>query len=148
MNFFTACYVNKFGSPDHWKMHFQHAFWLQSIHCPLLINNIFPLNISDKVYKTLSPKLVHKSWWHTPKPGLLVGHTNLFCNQTWQGQSVMFSLNLLLLKRTLRPFFMDGVQLSQLHQHHYEETLELKIKSMLFLYIFFQETLLWHCFFG
>ena len=36
-----------------------------------------------------------------------------FCNQTWQGQSVMFSLKLLLKKKTLRPLFMDGVQLSQ-----------------------------------
>ena len=42
-----------------------------------------------------------------------MGHTNFFSNQTGQGQSVMFSLKLLLLKKTLRLLFMDGVQLSQ-----------------------------------
>ena len=43
---------------------------------------------------------------------LLVGHIN-FCYQTWQGQSVMFSLKLLFIKKTLRPLFKDELQLAQ-----------------------------------
>ena len=42
-----------------------------------------------------------------------MGHINLFYNQAWQGQSVMFNLKLLLIKKTLRPLFIDGLQLAQ-----------------------------------
>ena len=49
-----------------------------------------------------------------------------FCNQVWQGQSVMFRLKLLLLKITLQPLFMEflwwGSTVSRL-QSHCEETL-------------------------
>ena len=58
---------------------------------------------------------------HHPNLCIKVGNTPLslplwwgilfFCNHTWQGQSFMVSLKLLLLKKTLRPPFMDGVQL-------------------------------------
>ena len=54
---------------------------------------------------------MHKSCLPIPKSALLVGHTNFFCNHTSQGQSVMFSLKLLLLKKTLQPLFVDMVQL-------------------------------------
>ena len=47
-----------------------------------------------------------------PKGALLVGHANFFCNQTWQGQLVIFSLKLLL-KKNFTALVMDGVQLSQ-----------------------------------
>ena len=43
-----------------------------------------------------------------PKGALLVGHTNFFCNQTWQGQLVIFSLKLLLQKKTLQPLLWMG----------------------------------------
>ena len=82
-------------------MHFRHTFWLQRIHCPLLINTIFPVSehYGLVIKYTKFPKLVHKSLWHTPEAALLVGHINFFfCNQTWQGQSIIFSLKLLLKK--------------------------------------------------
>ena len=65
----------------------------------------------NKVHKVSSPKFVHKSWQRTPKSVLLLGHTILFSNHTWQGQSVMFSLKRLLLNKTLPPLFMDWVHL-------------------------------------
>ena len=67
----------------------------------------------NKLHTILSSKLVHKvckipprlpCWWI-----ILI----FFGNQTRQGETVMFSLKLLLLKKTLRLLFMDGVQLSQ-----------------------------------
>ena len=97
-------------------MHFWHTFWLQGICCPLLINTIFP--VSEHFSLVIKYTQSHLPNWcievcNTPKAALLVGNTIFFCNQTWQGQSVMFTLKLLLLKKTLRLLFMDGVQLSQ-----------------------------------
>ena len=65
----------------------------------------------NKVHKIPSPKFVHKSWQPTPKSALLVGHTIFFCNHTWLGQSAMFTLKLLLLKKNFRHLFVDGVKL-------------------------------------
>ena len=59
---------------------------------------------------------------HHPNLCIKVGNTLLslpcwwvilifFCNHTWQGQLVMFSLKHFLLKKSLPPLFMDGVQL-------------------------------------
>ena len=73
----------------------------------------------NKLHTILSSKLVHKvckipprlpCWWI-----ILI----FFGNQTRQGETVMFSLKLLLLKKTLRLLFMDGVQLS----HGYRATM-------------------------
>ena len=52
---------------------------------------------------------------------LLVGRTNFFCNQTWQGQLVMLSLKLLLKKNFTVTFYGWGSTVSKLHSH-YEET--------------------------
>ena len=63
----------------------------------------------DRVHNIPSPKLVQrKSVTHLSKAAWLVGHTNFFCNQTWQGQSVMFSLKLLLLKKLYGSFLWMG----------------------------------------
>ena len=45
----------KFGSPDHWKRHFQYTSWLQSTHCSSLINNIFPVNTMVWCWSTQNP---------------------------------------------------------------------------------------------
>ena len=50
----------------------------------------------DKLYEILSPEFVHKDRQQSPKSALFVFHTNCFCNQTWQGQSAMLSLDLLI----------------------------------------------------
>ena len=73
----------------------------------------------NKLHTILSSKLVHKvckipprlpCWWI-----ILI----FFGNQTRQGETVMFSLKLLLLKKTLQLLFMDGVQLC----HGYRATM-------------------------
>ena len=92
LSFFTVCLVRilKFGSPNLWKLHFQQ-FWITKDIFFIADKHHFPLRIlwfGDEVHEIPSPKLALK----TPKAALLVGHIYFFCNQTWQGHSVMLSL--------------------------------------------------------
>ena len=51
---FLYCLLNQiliFGSPDPWKMHFQHTFWFQRISYPWLINTIFLCEYYGSVIK-------------------------------------------------------------------------------------------------
>ena len=68
LSFFNVCWVSralrgkilKTGSPDSWKMHFWHAFWLQSTHCSLMTNIIFPREYYGLVIKYM--KSYHLNW--------------------------------------------------------------------------------------
>ena len=104
LSFFTGK-VSKFGSRDPWKMHFRdHNFLLQSM-----------LFIADKhhlshEYYGLVIKYIkshHPNWCmkvgNTPQGCCC--HTIFFCNQTWQGQLVMFSLKRLLKRNFMTPFY-------------------------------------------
>ena len=106
LSFFTGK-VSKFESRDPCKMHFRdHTFWLQSI-----------LFIVDKHYLSREYyglvikyiKSYHPNWCikvgNTPQDCLVGGSYWFFCNQTWQGLSVMFSLKLLLKRNFTSPFY-------------------------------------------
>ena len=70
-----------FGSPDPWKMHFQHTFWLQRTSCPWLINTIFPCEYYGLVIKQTKshhPNQCIKVGNKPPKAALFVVHTILF----------------------------------------------------------------------
>ena len=75
-----------------------------------------------KYIKSHHPNWCIKVGTH-PKAALVGGggHTNFFCNQTWQGQLVMFSLKLLLKKNFGTPFYGWDSTVSRLHSH-YKET--------------------------
>ena len=72
----------------------------------LLSTAVFP---KDCVFSLFikSVNLISRSW-ENAFPTLLVGHANFLCNQIWQGQSVMFSLKLLLLKELYGCFLWMG----------------------------------------
>ena len=83
------------GSPDPWKMHFWHNFWLQRAYCPLLINTIPPYKYYVLMIKYIKSRHSNRCinvgnklprlpcWW------VIL----FFCNQAWQGQSVMLRLD-------------------------------------------------------
>ena len=82
-----------FGSPDPWKMHFQHTLTSKDI-LSMADKHHFPpwiLWFSDEIHEISSPKSVHKSRWQTPQGCLFCGSYHFFCNQTWPGHSVMLS---------------------------------------------------------
>ena len=86
--------VLTFGSPDPWKIYFQHTFWLQRTSCPWLINTIFPCEyygLVIKYTKSNHPKWCIKVCNKFSKAALFVVHNLLFCNQTWLCHSVMLS---------------------------------------------------------
>ena len=87
--------ISTFGSPDPWKMHFQHTFWLQRTSCPWLINTIFPCEYYGLVIKQTKshhPNQCIKVGNKPPKAALFVVHTILFFYiQTWLGHSVILS---------------------------------------------------------
>ena len=82
-----------FGSPDLWKKHFQHTFWLQRTSWPWLINTILPreyYGLVIKYTKSHHPnrciKLVTNSPWLP-----CLRFIPFFCNQTWPRHSVVLS---------------------------------------------------------
>ena len=90
--------ISTFGSPDPWKLHFQHTFWLQRTSCPWLINTIFPCEyygLVTKYTKSYHPNQCIKVGNYPPPPSpqgcLVCGSYHLFCNQRWPGHSVMLS---------------------------------------------------------
>ena len=123
LSFFTVCQVDKFGSPNCWKMHFWRPVWLQRIRRSSLINTIFSVNIKYglvlKRTKSYHPNRCIKVGNTPPRLSCWWVILIFVCNQTWQGQSAMFSLKLLLKKKTSAPFYGLGSTVSRL-QSHYE----------------------------
>ena len=96
LSFFTVCT----------KIHFRHTFWLSSIVCPSMINTREYCCLVIQYTKPHHPNLYIKvgntllslsCWWAI---------LSFFRNHTWQSQSVMFSLKLLLLKKKLYDPFL------------------------------------------
>ena len=84
--------ILRFGSPDPWKMHFQHTFWLQRTSCTWLISTIFLheyYGLVIKYMKSHHPNRCIKVSNKPPKAALCVVHTIFFCNQTWPGRLAM-----------------------------------------------------------
>ena len=108
LSFFTVCllenaFLTHFLTSKHMlsikdKHHFPRKYYGLVIKYMLYIKDKhhFPHKYYGLVIKYTTPN--HSNWcmkvarWHA-QGCLVVGYTNFFCNQTWQGQSVMFSLN-------------------------------------------------------
>ena len=97
-------------------MHFWHTFWL-SLY--IADNHRFPREYYGLMIKYT--KSHHPNWC------IKVGNTpprlpccwvipSFFCNETWQGQSVMLDLKLLLLKNFTTPFYGWGSTVSRLQK--------------------------------
>ena len=89
-------------------MHFWHTFWL-SLY--IADNHRFPreyYGLMIKYTKSHHPNWCIKVGNTPPRLPCCCVIPSFFCNETWQGQSVMLDLKLLLLKKLYDPFLWMG----------------------------------------